>query len=161
MGSTSDLPIMEKAAKQLEELEIPFELIAMSAHRTPHFVSDYAQEAKQRGVKVIIAAAGMAAHLAGVIASLTTIPVIGVPIKSSIEGLDALLAMVQMPGGIPVATVAINGAQNAAILAAQILALTDQEIDQRIVNYKVSLAKKIESANAELQKIDQYRFKTN
>ena len=131
MGSTSDLPIMQRAAKQLEALEIPFELLALSAHRTPDEVAEFARGAEERGVRVIIAAAGMAAHLCGVIASMTTLPVIGVPIDASLEGLDALLAIVQMPPGIPVATVGVNAAQNAALLAAQMLALGDPEIAQR------------------------------
>ena len=128
MGSTSDLPIMEKAAKLLDECEIPFEMLALSAHRTPAEVEEFAKNARSRGIKVIIAAAGMAAHLPGVIASMTTLPVIGVPIKSGMEGLDALLAIVQMPPGIPVATVGVNAALNAAILATQILALGDETV---------------------------------
>ena len=123
MGSTSDLPIMEKAAKVLDEFEIPFEMSALSAHRTPDEVAEFAKGAEERGIKVIIAAAGMAAHLGGVIASMTTLPVIGVPIKSSLDGMDALLATVQMPPGIPVATVGIDNGTNAAILAAQMLSL--------------------------------------
>ena len=139
MGSTSDLPIMQRAAKQLEALEIPFELLALSAHRTPDEVAEFARGAEERGVRVIIAAAGMAAHLCGVIASMTTLPVIGVPIDASLEGLDALLAIVQMPPGIPVATVGVNAAQNAALLAAQMLALGDPEIAQRVRAQKASL----------------------
>lgn len=160
MGSTSDLPVMEKAAKYFDELEIPFEMVALSAHRTPHEVEEYATHAKERGLKVIIAAAGMAAHLGGVIASLTTLPVIGVPIRSSFDGLDALLAIVQMPPGIPVATVAVNGALNAAVLATQMLALVDKDIDAKVQNYKQSLTSKIVKANEELSKV-QYKFKTN
>ena len=150
MGSTSDLPIMQRAAKQLEALEIPFELLALSAHRTPDEVAEFARGAEERGVRVIIAAAGMAAHLCGVIASMTTLPVIGVPIDASLEGLDALLAIVQMPPGIPVATVGVNAAQNAALLAAQMLALGDPEIAQRVRAQKASLKEKIVKANNEL-----------
>ncbi|WP_298887030.1 5-(carboxyamino)imidazole ribonucleotide mutase [uncultured Porphyromonas sp.] len=161
MGSTSDLPIMQRAAKQLEALEIPFELLALSAHRTPDEVADFARGAEERGVRVIIAAAGMAAHLCGVIASMTTLPVIGVPIDASLEGLDALLAIVQMPPGIPVATVGVNAAQNAALLAAQMLALGDPEIAQRVRAQKASLKEKIVKANKELAQISDYKYKTN
>jgi 5-(carboxyamino)imidazole ribonucleotide mutase len=160
MGSTSDLPIMEKAAKILDEFAIPFEMHALSAHRTPDEVADFAQNAADRGIKVIIAAAGMAAHLAGVIASMTTLPVIGVPIKSSVEGMDALLAMVQMPPGIPVATVAINGAMNAGLLAVQILALSDSHINEQFAAYKNDLKKKIVKANEELKEV-KFAYKTN
>lgn len=160
MGSTSDLPIMEKAAKVLDEFAIPFEMHALSAHRTPDEVADFAQNAADRGIKVIIAAAGMAAHLAGVIASMTTLPVIGVPIKSSVEGMDALLAMVQMPPGIPVATVAINGAMNAGLLAVQMLALSDSHINEQFTAYKNDLKKKIVKANEELKEV-KFAYKTN
>lgn len=160
MGSTSDLPVLEKAAKLLDDFEIPFELNALSAHRTPEEVSDFARNAKARGLKVIIAAAGMAAHLPGVIAAQTTVPVIGVPIKSSLEGMDALLAIVQMPPGIPVATVGINAGLNAAILAVQMLALTDEKIAAKFESYKQGLAAKIVKANEELSRIS-YKFKTN
>lgn len=160
MGSTSDLPIMEKAAQYFDQMEIPFEMLALSAHRTPKEVEQFAATAKERGIKVVIAGAGMAAHLGGVIASLTTLPVIGVPIRSSFDGLDSLLAIVQMPPGIPVATVGVNGALNAAILAAEILSLSDPAIEQRISKYKADLAKKIVKANEELSKVE-YRFKTN
>lgn len=160
MGSTSDLPVMEKAAAFFDQLEIPFEMLALSAHRTPREVEQFASSAKDRGIKVIIAAAGMAAHLGGVIASLTTLPVIGVPIRSSFDGLDSLLAIVQMPPGIPVATVGVNGSLNAAVLAAQILALSDSGIDARVSAYKQSLSEKIVKANAELGKVE-YKFKTN
>jgi len=160
MGSTSDLPVMEKAAKLLDEMEIPFEMNALSAHRTPEEVARFATEAEGRGIRVIIAAAGMAAHLPGVIAAMTTVPVIGVPIKSSLEGMDALLAIVQMPPGIPVATVGINGALNAAILATQILALGDKALCEKFHAYKKGLAGKIVAANEELQKV-QFKFKTN
>ena len=156
MGSTSDLPIMEKAAKLLDECEIPFEMLALSAHRTPTEVEEFAKNARSRGIKVIIAAAGMAAHLPGVIASMTTLPVIGVPIKSGMEGLDALLAIVQMPPGIPVATVGVN----AAILATQILALGDETVASKVEKYKTGLTKKIVDANQELASI-KYKFKTN
>lgn len=160
MGSTSDLPVMEKAAKLLDEMEIPFEMNALSAHRTPDEVARFATEAEGRGIRVIIAAAGMAAHLPGVIAASTTVPVIGVPIKSSLEGMDALLAIVQMPPGIPVATVGINGALNAAILAVQILALGDETLSAKFHAYKKGLTGKIVAANEELHKV-QYKFKTN
>lgn len=160
MGSTSDLPILEKAAKTLDEFEIPFELNALSAHRTPKEVTEFAEKARDRGLKVIIAAAGMAAHLPGVIAAQTTLPVIGVPIKSTLEGMDALLAIVQMPPGIPVATVGINAAQNAAILAVQMLALTDDKIAKKFEDYKKGLDKKIVKANEDLARIS-YKFKTN
>jgi 5-(carboxyamino)imidazole ribonucleotide mutase len=160
MGSTSDLPVMEAAAKVMDEMEIPFEIHALSAHRTPEEVEKFARNAKARGIKVIIAAAGMAAHLPGVIASMTTLPVIGVPIKSSLEGLDALLAIVQMPPGIPVATVGINAAQNAGILAAQMIALGDERVADAVKKNKEGLKKKIVQANEELGKL-KFRFKTN
>ncbi len=150
MGSTSDLPVMEAAAKFLNDMHIPFEMNALSAHRTPEKVEEFAKNAYQKGIRVIIAAAGMAAHLPGVIAASTTVPVIGVPIKASLEGLDALLAIVQMPPGIPVATVGINGAQNAAILAAEILATSDQDLHGKLVGFKEDLKKKIIKANEEL-----------
>ncbi len=151
MGSTSDWKVMEKAAKQLNELEIPFEINALSAHRTPEEVEEFAKGASERGVKVIIAGAGMAAHLCGVIAAMTTIPVIGVPINASLDGMDALLAIVQMPPGIPVATVAINGAQNAAILAAQIIATGDEGLVNKLADFKQNLKQKIVNANKELE----------
>lgn len=160
MGSTSDLPVMEKAAKFFDEQQIPFEMLALSAHRTPREVEQFASTARERGIKVIIAAAGMAAHLGGVIASLTSLPVIGVPIRSSFDGLDALLAIVQMPPGIPVATVGVNGALNAAVLATEILALTDPHIERRINAYKESLTQKIVKANNDLAEI-KYTYKTN
>lgn len=160
MGSTSDLPIMEKAAKLLDECEIPFEMLALSAHRTPAEVEEFAKNAKNRGIKVIIAAAGMAAHLPGVIAAMTPLPVIGVPIKSGMEGLDALLAIVQMPPGIPVATVGINASLNAAILATQILANGDEAVAAKVEAYKARLAQKIVAANRELAEV-KYKFKTN
>lgn len=160
MGSTSDLPVMEKAAKFLDEMEIPFEINALSAHRTPGEVEHFAKNAKDRGIKVIIAAAGMAAHLPGVIASMTTLPVIGVPIKSSLDGLDALLAIVQMPPGIPVATVGIDGSLNAAILALQILSTDNPDFQKKLVDYKESLKSKIVKANEELASV-KYKYKTN
>ncbi len=160
MGSTSDLPILEKTAKLLDEFEIPFEMNALSAHRTPVEVEAFARGAKGRGIKVIIAAAGMAAHLPGVIAAMTPLPVIGIPIKSTIGGIDALLAIVQMPPGIPVATVGIDAGLNAAIIAAQILALNDTDIESKLINYKANLSSKIVKANEDLHKV-QYRFKTN
>ncbi len=160
MGSTSDMPVLENAAKLLDEFEIPFEINALSAHRTPQEVTDFANNASKRGLKVIIAAAGMAAHLPGVIAAQTTVPVIGVPIKSTLEGMDALLAIVQMPPGIPVATVGINAGLNAAILAVQMLSLTDERIAARFAEYKQGLAKKIVKANEDLARIS-YKFKTN
>ena len=160
MGSTSDMPVMEKAAEILNTFRIPFEINALSAHRTPAEVEKFSKEAAGRGIKVIIAAAGMAAHLPGVIASMTSVPVIGVPIKASLEGLDALLAIVQMPPGIPVATVGINAAQNAGILAAQIVAQSDEEIMKELIKYKESLKKKIVQANEELKGV-KYDYKTN
>lgn len=160
MGSTSDLPVMEKAAKFLDEMAIPFEMNALSAHRTPAEVECFAKNAKDRGIKVIIAAAGMAAHLPGVIASMTTLPVIGVPIDSSLDGMDALLAIVQMPPGIPVATVGINGALNAAILALQFLSTDNEELQKKLADYKEDLKTKIVKANQELSTI-KYKFKTN
>ncbi len=160
MGSTSDLPVLEKAAHFLDEMEIPFEMNALSAHRTPEQVEAFARGAKGRGIKVIIAAAGMAAHLPGVIAAMTPLPVIGIPVKSSLEGMDALLAIVQMPPGIPVATVGINGALNAGILAAQILAVGDVDMAKKVEDYKEGLKKKITKANGELKEV-KYRFKTN
>lgn len=160
MGSTSDLPVMDAAAKFLNDLEIPFEINALSAHRTPAEVETFAKGAQARGIQVIIAAAGMAAHLPGVIASMTTLPVIGVPINASLDGMDALLAIVQMPPGIPVATVGINAAQNAAILAVQMMATGDKDLQQKLANFKESLKNKIVQANIDLKKVE-YKFKTN
>lgn len=160
MGSTSDLPIMEAACKFLNSQEIPFEVMALSAHRTPDEVAEYAKNAHLRGIKVIIAGAGMAAHLPGVIAAMTPLPVIGVPIKSSFDGLDAALAMLQMPPGIPVATVAVNGAQNAAILALQMLAVNDAQMLEKVVAFKQGLKQKIVNANSELSQV-KFDFKTN
>ncbi|MDR1682126.1 MAG: 5-(carboxyamino)imidazole ribonucleotide mutase [Candidatus Symbiothrix sp.] len=160
MGSTSDLPIMEKAAKIFDEFEIPFEMHALSAHRTPAEVEEFAKNAQSRGIEVIIAAAGMAAHLPGVIASMTVLPVIGVPINSTLDGMDALLAIVQMPPGVPVATVGINGSMNAALLAVQILAGKDAGLQSKLSVYKENLKTKIVKANEELLSV-KYKFKTN
>lgn len=160
MGSTSDLPVMEKAAKFLEEMEVPFEMNALSAHRTPNEVESFAKNAATRGIKVIIAGAGMAAALPGVIAASTTLPVIGVPIKGMLDGLDAMLSIIQMPPGIPVATVGVNGAQNAAILAVEMMALSDANLAEKLASYKAGLKDKIVKANAELADV-KYKFKTN
>ena len=160
MGSTSDLPVMEIAAQFLNDMEIPFEMNALSAHRTPTEVEQFAAEAKGRGLKVIIAGAGMAAALPGVIAANTTVPVIGVPIKGMLDGLDAMLSIIQMPPGIPVATVGVNGAQNAAILAVEMMALSDETLAQKLAAYKSGLKDKIVKANAELAEV-KYKFKTN
>ena len=160
MGSTSDLPVLEKAAQFFDEMEIPFEMNALSAHRTPQEMEQFAREAKGRGVKVIIAAAGMAAALPGVIAANTTLPVIGVPVKGMLDGLDAMLSIIQMPPGIPVATVGVNGGLNAAILAAEMLALGDENIAQKVADYKEGLKNKIVKANEELKQI-QYKYKIN
>ena len=160
MGSTSDLPVMEKACKWLNEMEIPFEVNALSAHRTPQAVEKFAREAQGRGIKVIIAGAGMAAALPGVIAASTTLPVIGVPIKGMLDGLDAMVSIGQMPPGIPVATVGVNGAQNAAILAAEIMALADSDIAQKVTRYKAGLGAKIEKANQDLAQV-KYDYKVN
>lgn len=160
MGSTSDLPVMEKAFKFLDEMQIPFEVNALSAHRTPDAVEEFAKGAKDRGIQVIIAGAGMAAALPGVIAASTTLHVIGVPIKGMLDGLDAMLSIIQMPPGIPVATVGVNGAQNAAILAVEIMALGNQEIADKIAAHKAGLGAKIEKANKDLAEI-KYQYKTN
>jgi len=160
MGSTSDLTVMEKAAEILNNFRIPFEMYALSAHRTPEEVEKFAKNAEARGIKVIIAAAGMAAHLPGVIAAMTPLPVIGVPIKASLEGLDSIFSILQMPPGIPVATVGVNAAQNAGILAAQIIATGDKAIMKEVVKYKESLKKKIVQANEELKSV-KYQYKTN
>lgn len=160
MGSTSDLPVMEKTAQILNDFKIPFEMNALSAHRTPEEVEKFSRGAASRGIKVIIAAAGMAAHLPGVIAAMTPLPVIGVPIKASLEGLDSIFSILQMPPGIPVATVGVNAAQNAGILAAQIIATGDEALMKEIVRYKESLKKKIVEANEELKKI-KFPYKTN
>lgn len=160
MGSTSDLDVMEKAAKLLEDFEIPFEMNALSAHRTPEAVEIFAKGAKDRGIKVIIAGAGMAAHLPGVIAAMTPIPIIGVPINATLSGFDSILAILQMPPGIPVATVAVNGAMNAAILAVQMMATGDEILMSKLIEYKEGLKQKIVKANEELSEI-RYNFKTN
>lgn len=160
MGSTSDMPVMEKAAQFFDSMEIPFEMNALSAHRTPTEVEQFAKEAKSRGIKVIIAGAGMAAALPGVIAANTTVPVIGVPIKGMLDGLDAMLSIIMMPPGIPVSTVGVNGAQNAAILAAEMLALADSDLDKKLTAYKEGLKEKIVKANAELKEV-KFKFKTN
>ena len=160
MGSTSDLPVMKKAADLLNEFQIPFEMHALSAHRTPKEVEEFATGAAGRGIKVIIAGAGMAAHLAGVVAAMTPLPVIGVPLTGSLEGLDAMLAMIQMPPGIPVATVALNGAMNAGILAVQILSVGDAALAEKFVVYKKNLAQQIVKANAELAEL-KYDYKCN
>lgn len=161
MGSTSDLPVMEKAMKFLDEMEVTFEVNALSAHRTPDAVETFAKEAAGRGLKVIIAGAGMAAALPGVIAASTTLPVIGVPIKgNALDGMDAMLSIIQMPPGIPVATVGINGAMNAAILAVEIMALADDKLAEKMKVYKAGLKNKIEKANKDLAEV-KYNFKTN
>ncbi len=158
MGSTSDLPVMEKACKWLNDNEIPFEVNALSAHRTPEAVETFARNAKQRGIKVIIAAAGMAAALPGVIAASTPLPVIGVPIKGMLDGLDAMLSIIQMPPGIPVATVGVNAAQNAAILATEMIGLSDEAVAAKIDAWKAGLGKKIEKANEDLKEV-KYTYK--
>ena len=161
MGSTSDLPVMRKAADFLEQMEVPFEMHALSAHRTPAAVEHFATEAQSRGIEVIIAAAGMAAALPGVISALTPLPVIGVPIASTLDGIDALLSIVQMPPGIPTATVGINGALTAAVLAVRILSLSDAKLAVRYSAYCATLSAKVEKADAELAAINDYKFKTN
>ena len=160
MGSTSDLPIMEQAAKLLDEFEIPFEINALSAHRTPDEAAEFGKNAAGRGIRVIIAGAGGAAHLPGVIAALTTLPVIGVPIKASIDGWDSILSILQMPPGIPVATVGLDGARNAGILAAQILATGDPDVMEKMKQFKSDLARKIVKANEDLKEV-KFKFKTN
>lgn len=160
MGSTSDMPVMEKACNWLNDHKIPFEVNALSAHRTPQQVEEFARNAQGRGIKVIIAAAGMAAALPGVIAASTALPVIGVPIKGMLDGLDAMLSIIQMPPGIPVATVGVNGAMNAAILAAQILADSCPEAAAAVEQHRASLSAKIEKANQDLSQIH-YEYKTN
>ena len=160
MGSTSDLPVMEKAAKILNDFKIPFEINALSAHRTPEKVEEFAKNAQSRGIKVIIAAAGMAAHLPGVIAAMTSIPVIGVPIDATLKGIDSIFSILQMPPGIPVATVGVNAAQNAGILAAQILAVGNNDIAQTLIEYKENLKQKIVKANEDLAKV-KFDYKTN
>ena len=160
MGSTSDLPVMEKAAAFLDSMDVPFEINALSAHRTPAEVETFAKQARERGIKVILAGAGMAAALPGVIAANTTLPVIGIPIKGMLDGLDAMLSIIQMPPGIPVATVGVNGAQNAAILAVEMLALSNDDLATRLTAYKEGLKEKIVKANQELANV-KYKNKTN
>lgn len=154
MGSDSDLPVMSEAAKVLDEFEIEYELTIVSAHRTPQRMYEYAETAKEKGLKIIIAGAGGAAHLPGMTAAITTLPVIGVPIKTkTLNGLDSLYSIVQMPAGIPVATVAINGAKNAGLLAVQFLAAFDEELSQKVINYKLSLNKSVEEKASKLEKL--------
>lgn len=162
MGSTSDLPVMEQAAGILENMEIPFEINALSAHRTPEQTAEYARGARDRGIRVIIAGAGGAAHLPGVLAAMSTCPVIGVPVKASIslDGWDSILSILQMPPGIPVATVGIDAGKNAGILAAEILATGDPSVHEKVTAFKEGLKKKVLKANEELKKLN-YRFKTN
>ena len=160
MGSASDLTVMEKAAQILNDFRIPFEINALSAHRTPEEVEKFAKGAAARGIKVIIAAAGMAAHLPGVIAGLTPVPVIGVPVNASLEGLDSILSILQMPPGVPVATVGLNAAQNAGILAAQIIGTGDEKVMNEVIKFKENLKKKIVEANEELKKV-KFPYKTN
>lgn len=160
MGSTSDLPVMKKAADFLNSMQIPFEMLALSAHRTPEEVADFAAKAAPRGVKVIIAGAGMSAALPGVIAAITPLPVIGVPLGATLMGQDALLSVAQMPPGIPVAATGIDGAMNAAVLATRILAITDGEIATRYNAWREGLGQKIVKANADLREVH-YDFKTN
>ncbi len=152
MGSTSDMPVMKKAAEFLNDMQIPFEINALSAHRTPEMVEDFATNARENGIKVIIAGAGGAAHLPGVVAAFTTVPVIGVPCRSSIsiDGWDSILSILQMPPGIPVATVGLDGALNAGILAAQILATDNEDIHSKVYSYKEKLKQKIVQANIDL-----------
>lgn len=162
MGSTSDMKVMAEAAKFFDEMEIPFEINALSAHRTPDMVLDFARGAHSRGIKVIIAGAGGAAHLPGVIAALTPLPVIGVPVKSSnsIDGWDSILSILQMPSGIPVATVALDGAKNAAILATQIIGTGQADIQDKVIAFKESMKQKIVDANIQL-KVEKFKFRTN
>ena len=157
MGSQSDLPVMREAAEVLEELEIPIEVTVVSAHRTPHRMLQYAEQARGRGIRVIVAGAGGAAHLPGMVASLTSLPVIGVPIKSSnsIDGWDSVLSILQMPGGVPVATVALDGAKNAGILAAQILGTSDKKVAKRLDAYKQELKEKVETS---AQQMEEYGY---
>ena len=152
MGSDSDYPVVEKAVDQLKEFDIPYEVRIMSAHRTPDDISEFAKNAKENGFGVIIAAAGKAAHLAGVIAAYTVLPVIGIPIKSStLDGLDSLLSTVQMPGGVPVATVAIDGAKNAALLAIEMLALNDDDLYNRLLSLRNKQADEVRNKNSLLK----------
>ena len=162
MGSTSDMPVMQEAALFLDEMEIPFEINALSAHRTPEKVMDFSENAEKRGIQVIIAGAGGAAHLPGVIAAGTILPVIGVPCRSSIsiDGWDSILSILQMPAGIPVATVALDGARNAGILATQILARTDENIREKLLQFKQNLKSKVIKANEDL-KANTFRFRVS
>lgn len=160
MGSTSDLPILKKAADFLNEMQVPFEMNALSAHRTPREVEAFASGARDRGIKVILAAAGMAAALPGVIAAMTPLPVIGIPIASTLDGVDAMYSIIQMPPGISVATVGINAGMNAAVMAVQMLALSDPELAARFDAYRAGLSKKIVKANEELKEV-KYEFKVN
>lgn len=159
MGSQSDMSVMHEAAEALEELGVAFEISIVSAHRTPHRMFEYAESARSRGLQVIIAGAGGAAHLPGMVASLTSLPVIGVPVKSSnsIDGWDSVLSILQMPGGVPVATVALNGAKNAGILAAQIVGSTDQAVARKLDDYKVKLRKKVEES---IEKVEKMGYKS-
>ncbi len=156
MGSVSDLPLMKEAAKVLESFEIPFEINVLSAHRTPDKTLEYVRTGKERGIKVFIAGAGGAAHLPGVVAAVTPLPVIGVPVKSSnsIDGWDSLLSIVQMPSGVPVATVAVDGAQNAGILAVQIIATGDETLMNKVIVYKENLKEKVYKSAEEIKKLD-------
>lgn len=160
MGSTSDLPVMKKSADYLDMMQVPFEMLALSAHRTPEEVADFARNAASRGVKVIIAGAGMAAALPGVIAAITPLPVIGVPLSATLQGQDALFSIVQMPPAIPVATVGIDGAMNAAVLAVRILALSDTDLATRFAAWSAGLSDKIVKANEKLSEV-KYEHKTN
>lgn len=162
MGSTSDMPIMQEAAKILNEFKIPFEINALSAHRVPEQVADFAKNAHKKGIRVIIAGAGGAAHLPGVVAAFTPLPVVGVPCRSSIsiDGWDSVLSILQMPPGIPVATVALDGGQNAGILAVQVLAAGDDALLQKVIDYKENLKNKILKANQELASV-KFDYKTN
>jgi 5-(carboxyamino)imidazole ribonucleotide mutase len=161
MGSHSDLPVLQAAANELEKLEVPFELTVVSAHRTPERMFEYAKSARSRGLKVIIAGAGGAAHLPGMVASLTTLPVIGVPVKSSnsIDGWDSVLSILQMPSGVPVATVALNGAANAGILAAQILSTSDEDLSLRLDQYKTELASKVTQSLVQVESLPFSQFR--
>ena len=160
MGSTSDLPVLKTAADFLNDMQVPFEMNALSAHRTPREVEEFARGARDRGIKVIIAAAGMAAALPGVIAAMTPLPVIGIPINSSLDGQDALYSIVQMPPGISVATMGINAGVNAAVTAVQILALSDPALAERFDKYRSTLSQKIVKANEELKEV-KYEFKVD
>ncbi len=161
MGSTSDLPVMERAADVLNDFQIPFEMMALSAHRTPGEVEDFSQTARDKGIRVIIAGAGMAAHLPGFIAAHTTLPVVGVPIKATLDGWDAILSILQMPPGIPVATVGVDAARNAGLLAIQMLAVSDPGLQEELLRFKEDLKEKVVKANRDLGSIQKYTYKTN